>query len=116
MKKHTSNRPLTRNGVVRKRGKDGTEATAVMLSGPLALVILASAHCITPLCGATREATRSGTRINSPAGHGVAESSRYTMGRYPYSRFWAVYDQGELVCVTVYKKGALEVVRRLENR
>lgn len=29
-------------------------------------------------------------------------------------RHWAVYDDsGELVCVTVYKKGALEVVRRL---
>jgi len=29
-------------------------------------------------------------------------------------RFWAVYDDSdELVCVTVYKKGANEVVRRL---
>ena len=29
-------------------------------------------------------------------------------------RFWVVKDpQGVLVCVTVYKKGALEVVRRL---
>ncbi len=48
-----------------------------------------------------------------------------------YGRFWAVYDNhsgcgcceqqstkqqiaGQLVCVTVYKKGAHEVVRRLE--
>ncbi len=46
-----------------------------------------------------------------------------------YGRFWAVYDNrrgcsekqtikqqtaGQLVCVTVYKKGAQEVVRRLE--
>lgn len=48
-----------------------------------------------------------------------------------YGRFWAVYDKrngcgcseqqsarkqtaGQLVCVTVYKKGAHEVVRRLE--
>ena len=30
-------------------------------------------------------------------------------------RHWAVYDGPELVCVTVYKKGALEVKRRLEN-
>ncbi len=31
-----------------------------------------------------------------------------------YGRFWAVYDSaGGLVCVTVYKKGAIEVVRRL---
>ena len=33
----------------------------------------------------------------------------------PYSnRFWAVYDQtGVLVCVTVYRRGAREVARRL---
>lgn len=31
-----------------------------------------------------------------------------------YGRHWAVYDaQGTLICLTVYKKGALEVVRRL---
>lgn len=31
-----------------------------------------------------------------------------------YGRYWAVYDPaGVLVCVTVYKKGAAEVVRRL---
>ena len=30
------------------------------------------------------------------------------------SRHWAVYDEkGALVCVTVYKRGAREVVRRL---
>jgi len=33
----------------------------------------------------------------------------------PYGdRYFAVYDGEELVCVTVYKKGALEVKRRLE--
>lgn len=32
-------------------------------------------------------------------------------------RFWAVYDaDGTLICVTVYKKGAKEVVRRLESK
>ena len=31
-----------------------------------------------------------------------------------YGRFWAVYDENSvLICVTVYKKGAKEVVRRL---
>ena len=31
-----------------------------------------------------------------------------------YGRFWAVYDElGRLICVTVYKKGAIEVIRRL---
>ena len=34
-----------------------------------------------------------------------------------YGRFWAVYDEaGILVCVTVYKKGAKEVIRRLSER
>jgi len=34
--------------------------------------------------------------------------------RYKKSRHWGVYDaSGALVCVTVYKKGAVEVVRRL---
>ena len=31
------------------------------------------------------------------------------------SRFWAVWDGSTLVCVALYKKGALEVVRRLES-
>ena len=30
-----------------------------------------------------------------------------------YGRFWAVYDQDILVVVTVYRRGALEVIRRL---
>lgn len=34
----------------------------------------------------------------------------------PYGRFWAIYAaDGTLICVTVYKKGALEVVRRLQG-
>jgi hypothetical protein len=33
----------------------------------------------------------------------------------PYGdRYFALYDGEDLVCVTVYKKGALEVKRRLE--
>jgi hypothetical protein len=40
----------------------------------------------------------------------------YTIKPYG-SRYYAVYDpQGELVCVTLYKKGALEVVRRLTEK
>jgi len=35
----------------------------------------------------------------------------------PYgSRNYALYDNGELVCVTVYKRGAAEVKRRLETQ
>jgi hypothetical protein len=30
-----------------------------------------------------------------------------------YGRFWAVYDQSTLVVVTVYRRGAVEVIRRL---
>jgi hypothetical protein len=33
-----------------------------------------------------------------------------------YGRFWAVYDQGTLVVVTVYRKGALEVMKRLASQ
>ena len=35
--------------------------------------------------------------------------------RYGKSRYWAVRDaQGMLVCVCLYKRGALEVMRRLQ--
>jgi hypothetical protein len=37
-----------------------------------------------------------------------------TISRYGRTRFWAVRDvSGELICVCVYKRGALEVARRL---
>jgi len=31
------------------------------------------------------------------------------------SRNWAVYEDGELLCVTVYKKGAVAVAQRIEE-
>ena len=34
--------------------------------------------------------------------------------RYHKTRFWAVYEHGELLCVTVYKKGAKAVKHRIE--
>ncbi len=37
----------------------------------------------------------------------------YTIERR--SRFWALLDNGTLVCLTVYLKGAVEVKRRLEG-
>jgi hypothetical protein len=41
-------------------------------------------------------------------------SRRLHMRYEKRGRFWWVFDlEGELVCVTVYKKGALEVIRRL---
>jgi hypothetical protein len=39
----------------------------------------------------------------------------YTVERYRDSRYWALYDGGELVCVTVYKKGANAVKECLEK-
>ena len=34
----------------------------------------------------------------------------------PYgNRYFALYDGEDLICVTVYKKGAMEVKRRLET-
>ena len=38
------------------------------------------------------------------------------IARYGNTRHWAVYDGATLVCVCLYKKGALEVLRRLSNR
>ena len=32
------------------------------------------------------------------------------------NRHWALFEGEDLICVTVYKKGALEVKRRLEQR
>jgi hypothetical protein len=33
-----------------------------------------------------------------------------------YGRYWALYDDaGEMVCVCVYRKGAAEVLRRLQQ-
>jgi hypothetical protein len=33
--------------------------------------------------------------------------------RYKHTRHWALYDGSELVVVTVYRRGAQEVLRRL---
>jgi hypothetical protein len=36
------------------------------------------------------------------------------MDRYPYSIFWTIWDDQDLVAVVVYKKGAAELLRRLQ--
>jgi hypothetical protein len=42
--------------------------------------------------------------------------NRFTISKHGHSRFWAVRDEaGELVCICVYKRGALEVARRLNG-
>jgi hypothetical protein len=44
------------------------------------------------------------------------QQAGYQVAKYGKSRYWAVVDaEGELVCVTVYKRGAEEVVRRLRG-
>lgn len=43
------------------------------------------------------------------------QQTGYRIGRYKGHRYWAVVDPaGALVCLTVYKRGAEEVVRRLQ--
>jgi hypothetical protein len=44
----------------------------------------------------------------------AGETSSLRVDRYPSRRFWAVYDGDELVAVTVYRRGAREVLRRLQ--
>ena len=56
--------------------------------------------------------TRAVAEISSPAKN--QKPSSYMIRRH--KRFWAVLDAaGELVCLTVYKRGAAEVVRRLHT-
>ena len=39
-----------------------------------------------------------------------------TVSRYRHTRYWAVRDSaGDLICVCVYKRGAIEVAQRLEG-
>jgi hypothetical protein len=38
------------------------------------------------------------------------------IARYGKTRYWVVYaSDGVLICITVYRKGAAEVVRRLQQ-
>lgn len=39
-----------------------------------------------------------------------------TIEKYKETRFWAVFLDGELLAVTVYKRGAEEIVRTLKAR
>ena len=41
-------------------------------------------------------------------------NERFNITRYG-NRFWAVYDGEDLICVTVYRRGAREVKRRIEE-
>jgi hypothetical protein len=46
---------------------------------------------------------------------GGEQEMENTMEIVKWDRYFALYDKEELVCVTVYKKGAQEVKRRIEE-
>jgi hypothetical protein len=51
---------------------------------------------------------------NTQSAEPVPQPGRYTIHKREHGRDWMVIDpHGELVCITVYKRGATEVVRRL---
>jgi hypothetical protein len=51
------------------------------------------------------------TKKRQPQAPTTAPQPGYTIQRKERSRFWEVLDPaGELVCLTVYKRGAVEVV------
>lgn len=55
-------------------------------------------------------------KIPSPR-RGIRTAHSFSLGGYVVERrgrFWAVLDAAQiLVCLTVYKRGAIEVIRRL---
>jgi hypothetical protein len=62
-------------------------------------------------CRTSNIGTRGSTALANRPARGVS-STRYSIQRR--GRFWEVLDaSGELVCLTVYKRGAKEVIRRL---
>jgi hypothetical protein len=55
-----------------------------------------------------------GTMEKNNMESGIGDTQAGSIRRYGH--FWAAYDDaGQLVCVTVYKKGAAEVVRRIQG-
>ena len=53
-------------------------------------------------------------RPPAPTDSALRKCKTMTIRKYKQTRNWAIYDQsGELIAVTLYKKGAQEIVRRL---
>ena len=52
--------------------------------------------------------------MSSEFSEGPGEKLKPLVIEHYGERYFALYDGEDLVCVTVYKKGALEVKRRLE--
>jgi hypothetical protein len=59
-------------------------------------------------------ANEGGDRVSSEFSDGPDEKLKPLVIEHYGDRYFALYDGEDLVCVTVYKKGALEVKRRLE--
>lgn len=55
--------------------------------------------------------------LTATAAASVAETpAAYAISRYKAGRYFAIHDcSGKLVCLTVYRRGAREVVRRLQG-
>ncbi len=71
------------------------------------------------LAAAARDSQRAQEGAAAPRTDAEQDSARegdaMRIARYRNTRYWAVIDtEGTLVCLCVYRKGALEVVRRLE--
>jgi len=45
----------------------------------------------------------------------MKKPAMFRIERYGRTRFWALYEAEELLCLTVYKKGAAAVKERLER-
>jgi hypothetical protein len=53
------------------------------------------------------------TKVQSTSKHRSADGRQVTLGKYKDSRYWAIWINGELLVVTVYKKGANAVLECL---
>src|SRR5713101_6677114 len=49
------------------------------------------------------------------AAHSARRPAVLRITKYRNTRYWALWEDHQLLCVTVYKKGALAVMRRLQH-
>src|SRR5579862_9505851 len=92
--------------------RDLDRACTVLKKALKNLMDAAHAHAGTNTCRAAL-----GSPVTAEASGSPADPSRIRIERYKKTRFWAVYDDcGALICLTVYRKGAEEVRRRLTQK
>lgn len=64
-----------------------------------------------------RNVARNPRRVNAGAVRSREDHSFTPLIIRPRNRFWELSDEsGELICLTVYKRGAVEVARRLSRK